>query len=180
MKRQLTASRTGTGTSDPANDKRTERADKARAGKRTRTPFSATTRLRSTTIERDVALASVSAWTHTLELTGELTHRTAHELEVEIEQLCAEGVTGIKLDLRRLSFIDAVGVTVIAFRSELCRRRGFGFALIADSPMIRRAFAQAGVEGMLSSDGEAADEAVRVRPLKLTRTVRERSLREEV
>jgi len=33
-----------------------------------------------------MALASVGVWRHTIVLTGALTHRTVHELEVEIEQ----------------------------------------------------------------------------------------------
>ena len=46
---------------------------------------------------------SVSVWMHTLILTGELTHGSAHTLEVEIERLFKEGVTGITLDLRQLT-----------------------------------------------------------------------------
>jgi ABC-type transporter Mla MlaB component len=67
----------------------------------------------------------VSVWTHTLILTGELTHRSAHTLEMEIERLCGEGVTGITLDLRQLTSIDSIGAAVIAFRWGLCQRRGY-------------------------------------------------------
>jgi anti-anti-sigma factor len=95
--------------------------------------------------ERGRALTSVSTWTHTIVLTGELTHCSAYALEVEIERLCAEGVTGITLDLRKLELIDAVGVAVVAFRDGLCRRRGYDFKLIPGSPSMRRAFERAGV-----------------------------------
>jgi anti-anti-sigma factor len=103
---------------------------------------------------RDMALASVGVWRHTIVLTGALTYRTAHELEVEIEQRCADGVTAITLDLRELTYIDPSGVAVIAFRSRLCRRRGYEFAVVAGSPMMRRAFAEAGVGSLLDEVDE--------------------------
>jgi anti-anti-sigma factor len=118
---------------------------------------------------RPVALASVSEWTHTLVLSGELTHRSAHALEVEIERLCAAGVTGITIDLRELAEIDPIGVAVIAFRSGLCKRRGYDFTLIAGSRHVRRRFEQAGVAYLLPPEEEAASppEPARVRPLAL-------------
>ncbi|TMK99776.1 MAG: STAS domain-containing protein [Actinobacteria bacterium] len=93
----------------------------------------------------NLKLAGVSAWTHTLNLTGELNHRSAHILEAEIERLGEEGVDGIILDLRGLRGIDATGVAVIAFRCELCKRRGNDFALIRGPHSIHREFERAGV-----------------------------------
>jgi anti-anti-sigma factor len=95
--------------------------------------------------ERGLVLTSVTTWNHTLILTGELTHRSAHALELEIERLCEEGVTDITLDLRDLVAIDPVGVAVIAFRCSLCEKRGYGFTLIRGSRVVQRAFEQAGV-----------------------------------
>jgi anti-anti-sigma factor len=88
-------------------------------------------------------------WAHTLVLTGALTHRSAHALEVEIERLCDEGVTAVTLDLRQLQRIDSIGVAVVAFRCGLCQRRGLGFNLIPGSQSIQRAFEQAGVGELL-------------------------------
>ena len=99
--------------------------------------------------ERGLVLTSVNTWNHTLILTGELTHRSAQALEVEIERLCEEGVTDITLDLRDLERIDPVGVAVIAFRCGLCEKRGYGFRLIRGSRGVQRAFEQAGVIEML-------------------------------
>ena len=99
--------------------------------------------------ERGLVLTSVNTWNHTLILTGELTHRSAHALEVEIERLCEEGVTDITLDMRDLQWIDPVGVAVIAFRCSLCEKRGYGFRLIRGSRAVQRAFEQAGVIEML-------------------------------
>jgi anti-anti-sigma factor len=92
---------------------------------------------------------SVSPRVHTLILTGELTHRSAHALEVEIERLCEEGVTSITLDLRQLTAIDSIGAAVVAFRCGLCQRQGYGFALIPGSRSIQRAFEQAGMISLL-------------------------------
>lgn len=85
---------------------------------------------------------------HTLVLTGELTHRSAHTLEVELERLCEEGVTAIMLDLRQLAHIDAIGVAVVAFRCGLYRRRGLAFTLVPGSRSIQRAFERAGVDDL--------------------------------
>jgi anti-anti-sigma factor len=110
------------------------------------------------TNEASFAPAGVSAKPHTLILTGELDRRSAHALEAEIERLCEEGVTGITLDLRELTYIDSIGVAVIAFRCRLCRRRGYEFSLIPGSTLINRAFEQAGVADVLpfSQDALAA------------------------
>ena len=108
-----------------------------------------------TAVERELVLTSVSAWSHTLILTGELTHRSAHALDVEIERLCEEGVTEITVDLRDLEGIDPVGVAVIAFRCGLCEKRGYGFRLIRGSQSVQRAFEHAGVLAMLPfQDGD--------------------------
>jgi anti-anti-sigma factor len=96
-----------------------------------------------------LGLVSENDRTHTLILTGELNHRSAHALEAEIERVCEEGVTGITLDLRELKYIDSIGVAVIAFRCGLCKRRGYDFAVIPGSRLIHRAFEQAGVTDLL-------------------------------
>ena len=108
---------------------------------------------------------SMGAWSHTLVLTGELTHRSARTLEVEIERLCEEEVNVITLDLRQLTQIDSIGVAVISFRARLCRRQGRGFKLIAGSRPIQRAFEQAGVTDLLAfQDDEVAARRLRVVP----------------
>ena len=117
---------------------------------RTRTAPNGNARTRSAVGEPPrLVLASASVWTHTLVLTGELDHRSAHALEAEIERLCEEGVTGISLDLRELTYIDSIGVAVIVFRCGHCRRRGFDFTLIPGSPEVQSAFERAGVSDAL-------------------------------
>ncbi len=149
MKRHLTASAIDIGA-------RNETAVAGGIATRRRTPFHKGVRTRSGAGEANLALASVNVWMHTLILTGELNHRTAHALEAEIERLCEEGVTGITLDLRQLSHIDSTGVAVIAFRCDLCKRRGYDFRLIPGSRLIQRAFEQAGVTDMLPFGGDEA------------------------
>jgi anti-anti-sigma factor len=97
----------------------------------------------------DFRPAGLVAREHTLILTGELDGGSAHELEAEIERLCEERVSSITLDLRQLTYIDQVGVAVIAFRCRLCQRRGYEFALIAGGRRIQRAFEQAGIASLL-------------------------------
>ena len=110
-----------------------------------------------------VALTGVNPRAHTLILTGELTHRSAHALEVEIERLCEEGVASITLDLRQLRCIDSIGAAVIAFRCGLCQRQGHGFALIPGSRDVQHAFEQAGMIGLLPfQDDEVTARRLRV------------------
>ncbi|HEY1833393.1 MAG TPA: STAS domain-containing protein [Solirubrobacteraceae bacterium] len=106
--------------------------------------------------EARISLASVPERAHTLVLKGELHHRSAYALEAEIERLCEEGVTGITLDLRELTYIDSIGIAVIGFRSGLCKRRGYDFAVISGSRIIRRALDEAGVPESLEVAGEGA------------------------
>lgn len=86
---------------------------------------------------------------HTLILLGELDRASAATLEAEIERACEAGCERITLDLSKLSYIDATGVAVIAFRCALCMRRGHEFALIPGSPFVQRAFEQAGASERL-------------------------------
>jgi anti-anti-sigma factor len=99
-----------------------------------------------------LTLASTPVWRHKLILTGKLDHRSAPELEEEIECLCQEGVTILTLDLRQLDAIDSSGATVIAFRGAACKRRGHDFAVIPGSRIIHRALAEAGATDLLTLD----------------------------
>jgi anti-anti-sigma factor len=138
MKRHLTTSAAGSETGRVGGSG-------GAVANRTHTALKANGRTRSGVGEPRLVLASTSVWTHTLVLTGELDHRSAHALEAEIERLCEEGVTGITLDLRELTYIDSIGVAVIVFRCGHCRRRGFEFMLVPGPELVQGAFEQAGV-----------------------------------
>ena len=143
MKRHQTASAVSLGTRD-------ENVAVGRAANGAHTAFNnnndARTQLASS---EPVALPSPRVRTHTLILTGELDRRSAHALEAEIERLCEDGVTGITLDLRELTYIDSIGVAVIMFRCGLCKKRGYDFSLIPGSRFVQRVFEQSGVSDEL-------------------------------
>ena len=142
MKRHISAS--------PASiDRRSNGGAAAGAASRTHTAFNESKRAQHGSDAPKPALASVRARMHTLVLEGELNHRSAHALEAEIDRLCEDGVSGITLDLRELTYIDSTGVAVIAFRCGLLERRGYDFALIPGSGAIRRAFEEARVADLL-------------------------------
>jgi anti-anti-sigma factor len=156
MKRQVTASAVISGTRN--NDGRA-----GRAGTRAPTGFASNTHRQANGGRPNLALASVKRWTHTLVLTGALNHRSAHTLEAEIERLCDEGVTGIALDLRKLTQIDSIGVAAIAFLCGLCQRRGYDFTLIAGPGRIHDAFERAGLAALLPFE-EQLSPSVSARP----------------
>jgi anti-anti-sigma factor len=132
----------------------------------TQTAFDEPRPIRSAPSTARFAPASVALRTHTLILTGQLDRRSALALEAEIERLCQEGVTGITLDLRELSYIDPIGVAVIAFRCGLCQRRGYDFGLIRGSKIVHRAFELAGVVDLLPfREEEVALQHLPARPL---------------
>lgn len=142
MKRHRSASAVSVGT-------RNERGAVRTVANETHTAFTENARAQTASSEPSLVLASVRARTHTLILTGELNHRSAHALEAEIERLCEEGVTGITLDLRGLTYIDSIGLAVIAFRCGLLQRRGYDFALIPGPRFIHRAFEREGIADLL-------------------------------
>jgi anti-anti-sigma factor len=96
---------------------------------------------------------------HTLVLTGSLDSGSVRQLEAELERLCEEGVTGITLDLRGLTHIEAIGVSVVAFRCGLYQRRGYDFVLIRGSRAVQRAFEAAGLIELLPFADAAAGTA---------------------
>lgn len=79
---------------------------------------------------------------HTVLLLGELDRMSAPALEAEIERLCDAGIDSLTLDLNGLTQIDAIGVAVIAYRRRWCEQRGCELALLADTPLVRDAFAR--------------------------------------
>jgi anti-anti-sigma factor len=90
---------------------------------------------------------------HTLVLIGELDRSSAHTLEAAIERL-EGGTSAITLDLSNLTHIDSTGVAVIAFRSRLCQRRGYDFALIRGPWFVQREFELAGLGDRLPFEGD--------------------------
>ncbi len=151
MKRQLTASAVSLGT-------RSEGDASAGVAVHPPTALNNSADTQAAPDERRIALTSVSAWTHTLVLTGKLDQRSAATLEAEMDRLCEEGVTGITLDLRGLTYIDSAAVAAISFRCGLSQRRGYDFALIPGAAPIQDAFERAGIADVLPFHAAPADE----------------------
>jgi anti-anti-sigma factor len=86
---------------------------------------------------------------HRLVLLGELDRASTATLEAAIEGLCERRVEGITLDLSELSYIDATGVAVIAFRWRWCERHGCEFAIVPGSPAVQRVFELTGASARL-------------------------------
>lgn len=101
-------------------------------------------------------LMSEPAWRHKLILTGKLDHRSASELEDEIECLCEEGVTTLTLDLRQLDAIDSAGVNAMVRRGAVCKMRGHDFVVVPGSGVTLRALAEAGATDLLTPDPNAS------------------------
>jgi anti-anti-sigma factor len=147
MKRHLTASAVSLGRQH--DDSVIARAAVAKSAALDTTALDKSTNTLPAAVERPFALTSVSAWTHTLVLTGELNQRSAAALEAEMDRLCEEGVTGITLDLRELTYIDSAAVAAITFRCGLSQRRGYDFVLIPGPQPIHAVFERAGVADVL-------------------------------
>ncbi len=130
----------------PDQDKTEAVMDRIRAGD------GQTSLLEAARARPHLTLVSTPIWRHKLILTGKLDHRSAPELEEEIECLCQEGVTILTLDLRQLEAIDSAGVTAIALHGAACKRGGRDFAVITGSRVVHRALAEAGATDLLTPD----------------------------
>jgi anti-sigma B factor antagonist len=79
----------------------------------------------------------------------------APALETCLHQLCADGTTGMVLDLRKLSFMDSTGLRATIVARGLCQEHGCEYRLIQGPPQIRRLFE---VSGLLDRLPFAPDE----------------------
>jgi anti-sigma B factor antagonist len=86
---------------------------------------------------------------HRVVLRGELDMLGAPVLWRKICELCSEPTRALRLDLRRLSFMDSSGLHVVLDARELCARSDFEFALIGGTPPVRRLFEVSGLAALL-------------------------------
>jgi anti-sigma B factor antagonist len=86
------------------------------------------------------ARAEVSGGRQTLVLNGELDIVSAGQLEAMLAEACADGTTGVTLDLRGLTFMDSSGLRAILLAKELTDSRGLDLAVIPGPPSIQRVF----------------------------------------
>jgi anti-sigma B factor antagonist len=88
---------------------------------------------------------------HRVVLRGELDLLGAPILWQRIVELCEGPTVGLRLDLRRLTFMDSSGLHVVLDTRALCESKGFDFAITDGSPPVRRLFEVSGLRGLLAT-----------------------------
>ncbi len=86
---------------------------------------------------------------HTLWLEGELDLVSAGLLETRIAELCADGATGIVLEMSELSFMDSTGLRALLVSEELCGVNSCRLLVGELSPQVARLLELSGLEGRL-------------------------------
>lgn len=101
-------------------------------------------------------LAVASAGCRTLVLSGELDLSSTDEFEVMVGQVFGPDMELLKIDLRRLTFMDCAGLHVLVGASELCAQNGCAFEVTA-GPAAERVLEMSGLGGApwLQSSAEA-------------------------
>jgi len=91
---------------------------------------------------------------------GELDLTPAATLDARIEDLLADGVNQIVIDLREAQFIDSQGVRILVKYELRSRRDGFDLGVIPAAGQVRRVFETMGIDRLirLQSDLESLDE----------------------
>jgi anti-sigma B factor antagonist len=69
---------------------------------------------------------------------GELDIDTVVELRTALEELSAAGWEKVVLDLRELTFIDSMGLSLLLETDRAARRAGRSFAIVDGSPAVAR------------------------------------------
>lgn len=80
---------------------------------------------------------------------GELDLATAHALGAKLAEAAQDGATRVVLDLRRLTFMDSSGISVIIKMQRFFRVEGIGFGIVRGEETVQRALALAHVEPLL-------------------------------
>jgi anti-anti-sigma factor len=101
----------------------------------------------------------VSDGVHTLVLSGELDLVPAADLEAMILRLCAEGTSGIGLDLRKLTFMDSTGLRLILSTRDLCAEHGYDFFLVPGPKSVQRVFEITGLLDAMPFRNDPFDQA---------------------
>lgn len=99
-------------------------------------------------------LAVASAGCRTLVLSGELDLSSTDEFEVMVGQVFDPDMELLKIDLRRLTFMDCAGLHVLVGASELCARNGCEFEVTA-GPAAERVLEVSGLGGAPWLQGSA-------------------------
>jgi anti-sigma B factor antagonist len=82
---------------------------------------------------------------HRLILSGELDIAPAADLEAMILRLCADGASGIVIDLSRLTFMGSAGIRLVLSAKEMCAARRCEFFVVPGPPSVQRLFEMTGL-----------------------------------
>jgi anti-anti-sigma factor len=93
----------------------------------------------------------------TLNLRGELDVASAGRLEAAVLEVCADGTTGLTLDLSELTFIDSTGLRAVLLAKDLTDHRGLRFSIVPGPQKIQRVFEVAGLLDVLPWTDAATD-----------------------
>ncbi len=100
---------------------------------------------------------SVVGGRHTLILHGELDLQPALELEAMLRHIPTEGITGVVIDLSKLTFIGSTGLRAVLLAKDLCEERGHEFFVVPGPRNVQRLFELTGLDEELPLlDGSAA------------------------
>jgi anti-anti-sigma factor len=80
---------------------------------------------------------------------GQLDAATGRELEMSLRFAFETGDPQVTLDLTRLSFIDAFGIRVLVWATDLARTSRIGFRIHDGSPAVHRVYAASGADRLL-------------------------------
>jgi len=103
---------------------------------------------------------------HTLVLSGELDLVSSTALESMVLLLCGEGITGVALDLSKLTFMDSTGLRAVLCAREVAESHGYEFLLVPGPKNIQRLFELTGLSQVLPFEkpAERPRQTVRARP----------------
>jgi anti-anti-sigma factor len=80
---------------------------------------------------------------------GEVDTETVGRIRDVIEKLAGSGARGLVLDLRRATFPDSAGLSLILEADAASREGGWGFELIGGPPRVQRVFELTGSRARL-------------------------------
>jgi anti-anti-sigma factor len=92
-----------------------------------------------------------------LVLSGELDIVSAGHLETTIAELCADGVTRLRVEMEELSFMDSTGLRSLLVSAELCEVNGSQLTIGRLSPQVQRLLEISGVGDQLARDTEQSE-----------------------
>jgi anti-sigma B factor antagonist len=95
----------------------------------------------------------------TLVIEGELDASTVAPVEAAVDELLAVPEPLVRVDARRVTFIDSQGIRALLVAHERAERDGVALVVEPASPVVQRLLRLAGVPWLLDRPGAAAPDA---------------------